>query len=268
MSYQTTLKYIAPALAVALIMLAIAWAVELRPAGATADQSAEPVPSIVLADNQTAALPYDAIQVSGHGTVTGAPDLANLSLSITVTEETVAGASATAATTTQSVRDALIENGVAVDDIATSHFRIRKDYKYGPEGEELIGYQVSNGLSVTVRDVDKVGSIIDAAIVAGGDYFVFNNLSFQISDTTELERQAREAAVTDMMTRAEQIAEFSGRTLGDLKMVSEGGGADLFGSVVERGFAPFAAAASFDTPITAGENSVSVYVLGVYELRR
>ena len=268
MSYQATLKYVAPALAVALILLVAAWALGLRPAAATAERGSEPTVIPSQGGDQVVALPYDAIQVSGHGTATGAPDLANLSLSVTVVEDTVAGASATAATTTQSVREALMESGVAADDIATSYFRISEEKNYGPEGPEFVGYNVSNGLSVTVRDVDNVGSVIDAAIGAGGDHFMFNHLSFQISDTTELEREARENAVMDMMTRAEQIAEFSGRSLGDLKMVNEGGGADLFGSVVERAFAPVAAAASFDTPITAGENTVSVSVFGVYELRR
>lgn len=215
--------------------------------------------------SQAAVYPFDAIIVSGFGSAGAEPDLVRLSLAVSVTADTVADARETAAEAMTDVRAAVKRHRILDSDIATSHFRIHPEYEYGPDGRKQIGYTVSNGLSVTVRDIDNAASVIDDSIAAGGDHFVFNGLSFGFADTTELEAAAREAAVDDMRAKANQLAEFSGRQLGDLKMVSEG---DFSGPQV-----PFSAAiarsesADFDTPISSGEVAVTVSVSGVYELK-
>ena len=219
---------------------------------------------------QTVGYSYDAVQVAGYGKATGVPDVATLSLGVEVIDDTVAAARRRAAESLQEVKDALTEKGIAEADIATSHFRIRPDYDYNQEGgRTLIGYRVSNGLRVTVRDTvtdtDNVGPIIDAAVEAGGDDIVFNSLRFSFSDTSAMELQAREAAVADLAAKAGQLAESAGRELGDLKLLTEGGGG---GGGIFREFALEAAAAAYasDTPITAGEGEITVVVFGVYEL--
>ncbi len=215
--------------------------------------------------SQAAVYPFDAIMVTGFGSASAAPDLVRLSLAVSVTDDTVADARETAAEAMTDVRASLKRHRILDSDIATSHFRIHPEYEYGPDGRDQIGYTVSNGLSVTVRDIDKAASVIDDAIAAGGDHLVFNGLNFGVSDTTELEKSAREDAVDDMREKASQLAEFSGRELGDLKVVSEG---DFGGRQV-----PFAAAlvrdesAGFDTPISSGEVAVTVSISGVYELK-
>ena len=110
------------------------------------------------------------------------------------------------------------------------------------------------------------GPIIDAAVAAGGDDIVFNSLSFSFSDTSAMELQAREAAVADLAAKAGQLAEFAGRELGDLKLLTEGGGGGgIFpeAAVLQLfGFASY----GLDTPVTAGEGEVTVIVFGIYEL--
>ena len=200
------------------------------------------------------------------------PDVATLSLGVEVIDDTVAEARRRAAESLQEVKEALTEKGIAETDIGTSHFRIRPDYDYSQEGgRTLIGYRVSNGLRVTVRDTvtdtDNVGPIIDAAVAAGGDDIVFNSLSFSFSDTSAMELQAREAAVADLAAKAGQLAEFAGRELGDLKLLTEGGGGG--GGIFPEAavlLAAGSAAWGLDTPVTAGEGEVTVIVFGVYEL--
>jgi uncharacterized protein YggE len=170
--------------------------------------------------------------------------------------------------------DALAEQGIAESDIATSHFRIYPDYHYSDEGRELRGYQVSNGLRVTVRNTEterkteNLGPIIDAAVAAGGDDIVFNRLSFSFADTSAMEQKARDRAVADLEAKAERLARAAGRELGDLKLLTEGVGG--FGGGIFQEAALFAldSAASYglDTPITAGEGEVTVVVSGIYEL--
>ena len=221
---------------------------------------------------QTVGYSYDAVQVAGYGKATGVPDVATLSLGVEVIDDTVAEARSRAAESLQEVKDALTEKGIAEADIGTSHFRIRPDYDYSQEGgRTLIGYRVSNGLRVTVRDTatdtDNVGPIIDAAVAAGGDDIVFNSLSFSFSDTSAMELQAREAAVADLEAKAGKLAEFAGRELGDLKLLTEGGGGG--GGIFPEAavlLAAGSAAYGLDSLVTAGEGEVTVIVFGVYEL--
>lgn len=214
--------------------------------------------------SQSVTYPFDAIVVSGTGSATGVPDLAKLSLAVSVTADTVAAARNSAAESMTDVRAALKRHRILDSDIATSHFRIHPQYEYKPDGREQIGYTVSNGLTVTVRDTDKVAAVIDSAVAAGGDHLVFNNLSFTFSETGDLQKEARESAVADMREKAAQLAQFSGRELGDLKLVSEGsfGGQSFPAPAALR-----AESASFDTPISTGESAVTVSISGVYELK-
>ena len=264
MPYQNVVKYILPTIAVVLLMLVAAWAFNLPPVSAITDRDERPVVSTTTGQDLLTDDQIDVVHVSGRGSATASPDLAKLSLAVSVNADTVVEARNTAATTMTAVRNALEDEDIDEDDISTSHFRIYPNYEYGPDGREQDGYTVENGLNVTVRDPDEVGTVIDAAITAGGDHIVFNNLNFVISDTSELEEEAREAAIDNLQEKAEQIAEFADRELGDLKIVSEfpigGDGPSLL-----RGFALESAAAS-DTPISAGEGKVTVVVYGIYEL--
>lgn len=215
--------------------------------------------------SQAAVYPFDAIVVTGFGSASAPPDLVRLSLAVSVTADNVAAARETAAGAMTDVRASLKRHRILDSDIATSHFRIHPEYEYGPDGRDQIGYTVSNGLSVTVRDIDKAASVIDDAIAAGGDHLVFNGLNFGLSDTTELEKSAREAAVDDMREKASQLAEFSGGELGDLKVVSEG---DFGGPQVPfPGALARAESADLETPISSGEVAVTVGISGVYELK-
>ena len=267
MSYLNAIKYVAPIAAALVIMLIAAWAFDLPPVSALNDRGVDPSSSSPNENGQFSASPYDLVQVSGTGSASGKPDLARLSLAVSVTQETVAAARTTAAQAMENVQTALADNGIDDVDIATSHFLIHPEYEYQEGTRVQVGYTVRNGISVTVRSIDTVGTIIDASVEAGGDHIVFNGLNFEISDPSDLERDARKDAVEDMQTKAEQMAEFSGRTLGDLKMVSESPiGPDLFAPVLA--FAASASTREFDTPISTGENAVTVSVHGVYELRR
>ena len=213
----------------------------------------------------SAVYPFDAIVVTGSGSASGVPDFAKLSLAVSVTADTVADARNSAAESMKDVRAALKRQRILDSDIATSHFRIHPQYEYGPDGREQVGYTVSNGLTVTVRDTDKVAAVIDSAISAGGDHLVFNNLGFSFSDPAELVKKAREAAVADMREKASQLAEFSDRELGDLKVISEG----VFNesNLPDGAFLLRAESADFDTPISTGEGAVTVNITGVYGLK-
>ena len=162
-----------------------------------------------------------SISVSGTGEVRAEPDIATMTLGVETRAETVAEARADAARAAAAVIAALRDGGVAEDDIRTTYFSINAVYDYGGERPVLDGYSVSNTVTVTVRDIDATGALIDAAAAAGGDATRFNGLSFGHDDPAEYTRAARELAVEDARDKAEQLAGLTGVTLGDPLAISE-----------------------------------------------
>jgi len=166
------------------------------------------------------------IWVSGTGKVTATPDIAILSLGIESQETTVAEAQANANEAMADVMVALKDAGIADEDIQTQYFSIREvtnwEVRYdGGEKEVVIGYEVTNTVSVKVRDVTKAGVVIDAVVAAGGDLTRVNGINFTVEDPTPYYEQAREQAADYAKAKAEQMAELSGVTLGSPTYISE-----------------------------------------------
>ncbi|MCH8298387.1 MAG: SIMPL domain-containing protein, partial [Chloroflexi bacterium] len=130
----------------------------------------------------------------------------------------------------------------------------------------LIGYQVTNTLTVKVRDLDNMGGIIDGVTEAAGDLTRVNRVSFTIEDTKPLQAQAREEAIADMLAKANDMARLAGVELGKLVFLTETGGG------VPQSFARLEAAPAFgfassqSTSILAGELDVNVNVQGVFDI--
>lgn len=266
MTLRITRKYILAAGILALAAIALAaWGLQQRAATAVSDDRA--VTSGAAAVNQVAGAAYDVIEVTGTGTATGSPDLATVALRVSVTADPVTEARERAAATTRRVLDALEANRVAYSDIKTNRFTIQREYDWSDGQQTFIGYTVNNGLEATVRNVANLGAIIDDAVVAGGEQIRFDYVNFGFADTAGMERQARQAAVAEMQEKAAQLAEFAGRELGGLKSLAEVGPAGYPGPYAE-GLRSLADAAYGElTPVAPGEDTVSVVVHGVYELR-
>lgn len=143
-----------------------------------------------------------------------------------------------------------------------------------PKGQEcfqeyrsvITGYEVRNNLTVKVRDLASVDDVIDGAVDAGGDNIRFNGLNFSMEDTTELEMEARSAAVAELESKAGELASLAGVELGDLVYLTETGG---FQPPIVRAEFAFARAAAdssggVSTPISPGEVSIEVNVVGQY----
>ena len=168
----------------------------------------------------------EGIWVNGNGKVYATPDIALLSLGIEVQEETVALAQASASEAMEKVMEALKNEGVAEEDIQTQQFNIRKVsewevvYDEG-EKEQIIGYRVTNIVTVKVREIENVGTIIDAVAVAGGDLTRIDSIGFTVDDPTPYYKEARAQAVEYAKAKAEQLADLSGVELGKPTYISE-----------------------------------------------
>lgn len=163
----------------------------------------------------------NGIAVSGVGRVSAAPDVAILTVGVTVERPQLEDARNTAASAMQGVVNALKAGGVADKDIQTTQFSVQPMYDYFGR-PSLRGYQVSNVVTAKLRKLDDAGKVIDAAVKAGGNDAIVQGIRFTIDDTTKLEAQAREAAMKQAKERAEQLAKTGGVDLGKAVSITEG----------------------------------------------
>jgi len=197
------------------------------------------------------------ISVSGTGEASGAPDLALVELGVSAEGKTVKEARDTAATAMNDVLDALKGDDVAEKDVQTRQFRIEPEYQYPDGKQELIGFRVTNIVEAKVRDLDRVGEVIDDVAKAGGDIVQIQGLSFTIEKPEDLRAQARQEAMADARARAEGLAELAGVKLGKPISVTESAVAP---PTAFREAAPMGQGGGEATPIQAGELEVSVTV--------
>ena len=208
------------------------------------------------------------IHVTGAGTASATPDIAILSLGVEGQARTVAEANAIAANAIAAVLAVLRESGVDDVDMKTQHFSIQPQYSFNRDTgvQSLTGYRVTNSLVVTLRDLDAVGSIIDAAAAAGGDATRINSIGFRVEDGVALEAEARVLALADAVAKADLFAEATGVTRGKLVFITESSFQQFARSesafALDGGFAASAA----PTEILAGEFDVRVSVQAVFAI--
>lgn len=210
---------------------------------------------------------YNTITVTGSGDATGAPDVAYIQLGVNVSDANAGTAIDEANTIITAVRAALIQAGVADEDIQTTSFNVYSEDLYDPLTGQPSGevrYHVQNILNVTVRDVATTGAVLDAALSAGANNVL--GLSFSISDTSALEADARAQAIEDARARAQQLADVLGVTLGEPVVVSE----TFFGPgpVFTGGLGGGGGAAPAEVPVSAGQLTVSVQVNVTFAISR
>lgn len=203
------------------------------------------------------------ISVSGTGQASGAPDLALLDLGVSTEGKTVKEARDAAATAMNAVNDAVKGDGVAEKDVQTQQFSIEPEYQYPDGKQELIGFRVTNIVEVKVRDLDRVGEVIDDVAAAGGEVVQVQSLTFTIEKPETLRAQARQEAVADASARAASLADLAGVKLGKPISVTETTGTPpiRFGIA-----APSAQGGAESTPIQPGELEVSVTVDVLYAI--
>lgn len=213
-------------------------------------------------ETQVTVSPNEAtgISVAGVGRVNVVPDIALLNLGVEVTRPTVAEARGEAASAMDAVEASLIENGVAEADIQTMFFNIYPQYFYSEnEPPRITGFVVSNQVEVKVRNIDTVTTVLDSAIDAGGDNVRVNNISFTVDQPEQYLDQAREQAVNDARTRAEQLATLAGVELGNIRAISEsfGGGIQPPIPMMERSVAQTGGS---DSSLNPGETRITLTV--------
>lgn len=158
------------------------------------------------------------VTVSGTATITAKPDEAVISLGVQTQANTAQAALADNATKMTALIAALTDKGIAKDDIATSYVSIYPTY--GNNGMDITGYQAVNQVDVTVRDISKVGEVIDEAVKAGAN--LSNGITFKLSDENQGVNQALADAVANARSKAETLAGAGDAQLGQVVSIQEG----------------------------------------------
>ncbi len=198
------------------------------------------------------------VNVNGVGEVQGAPDTLTARIGVQVSAEDVTAAIEEANAAATSVTDAVVAAGVDRADIQTQQVSIDPQYSGAlPGGDSTIsGYQATNTLQVTVRDLSKASAVLGDATSAGGNATRISGVSFRIDDDSELIADARSRAFADARDRAEQYAGLAGGELGDVVSITE----SITGQEQPTSFRDSAGAASMAVPIEPGQQTVSVSV--------
>ena len=208
----------------------------------------------------------EGIWVTGSGKVSAVPDIATLRLGIEAQEASVATAQSQAAEAMDRVMAALTDNGVAKKDIQTQYFNIRRVTKWDKvkEQEVVIGYRVTNMVIAKIREIDKIGSIIDAVAAAGGDFTRIDSIGFSVDDPSAYYEEARQKAVADAEAKAKQLAELAGVRLGKPTYISES--THLPPTIYRQDVYEKVAGAPMETPISPGEMEISLTVQLAYAI--
>lgn len=206
------------------------------------------------------------LAVSAEGRVESAPDMATLSLGVLTEGQTAAAALADNSRRMNALTQALRGAGVAERDIQTSNVSVNPQYVYAEnQRPRITGYQANNTVSVRVRNLDRLGRIIDAAVEAGGN--TVNGVSFSHQDPEAQLDAARREAAAAARRRAELYAQAFGLRVHRVVAISEAGGyappmpMPVFARMETDG------AAAPPPPVAPGEISTSISVNVTYELR-
>lgn len=210
-------------------------------------------------DNQ----PPPRILVTGQGTIDIAPDMAVLVLTVTREADTARAALTANSAAMGDVLRAMQAQGIAESDLQTSNFSIRPVYTRPPrkssgemEAPKIVGYTVRNSLSVRVRDISKVGAVLDKSVTMGvneGGSILFTN-----DDPSAAITQARVKAVQEATAKAGTLAQAAGVKIGRILEISE---QSFNPRPMLMARAEMSMARSADAvPVATGENTYKVMV--------
>ena len=209
-----------------------------------------------------------SVSVVGVGRATVVPDRFTFSVGVQTMAATVDDAVAENNRKVQNVIAALKRAGAADKDIQTANFNIwpQQDYSENRQIPRIIGYQVSNNISVRSAKIADAGKLLGVAIGAGVNNS--SGLQFEVSDPARGRDRGLKAAFDDAKAKAELLAQAAGRSLGRAIVISEGGATVPPPQPMPKAMMMEArAASSQDVPVESGSQELTFTVNVTFELR-
>ncbi len=216
------------------------------------------------------------ISVSGHGKVSVPPNVADISVGVVSQAKTAREALSANSEKMEALQQVLKERGVAAKDVQTTNINVSPRYSQPPPHNpqnpvhefvpQIVGYDVANSVSVTARDLAKLGALLDAVVTAGANQM--HGISFRVDEPGAILDAARKKAMADAKKKAELMAGEAGVVVGFPISIR-----DEAASFPQPQFAPMMAGRAMNmmaapsVPVAAGEQELSVTVHVVYELK-
>ncbi|MGC0363762.1 uncharacterized protein YggE [Rhodococcus sp. 27YEA15] len=171
---------------------------------------------------------YATVTVVGSATVSAVPDLASLTIGVSVTDSSISSAFDAVTRVSNALTGTLHSRGISGEDVRSSGLSAHPQTRWTDSGvNEHVGFTVSTTYRVVLRDLapdspNSVGAVITECVVVGGDAVTVDGLEFDLEDRSELTRQARDAAWARARSTAQQYADLAGMTLrGALDVVED-----------------------------------------------
>lgn len=228
--------------------------------GASMTANAQTVPTVVASD-------ATLLNISAQADAKRVPDVATLSAGVVT--QAVDGNTAMRENAVQmdKVMAAIKAAGIAEPDIQTSGINLSPQYRYADnEAPRITGYQANNTVSLKVRDITKLGKVLDSLAAQGANQI--NGPSFEIDQPEPVYDEARLAALKKAQARAETYAKSLGLRVRRIVSISEGNQGGFRPMPMMAMAAGRSAKAEMDTAVSPGESSVSVSLDVVFELGR
>lgn len=146
------------------------------------------------------------LKVNGKGMVEAEPDMALVSIGVITKDKNIENAQNLNNQISQKLINALLQLGIAKEDIKTSSYSIYPEYDYIEEKQILTGYNVTHILEVKVKDINMVGEVIDTAVKNGASQI--NRVDFTIEDAKNHYNRALKLALKEAASKAQSIAAF------------------------------------------------------------
>lgn len=201
------------------------------------------------------------ISVTGIGASEMTPDIATLSLGVSTGAATAREALDANNAAMTAIIDGLKELGFGVTDMQTTGLGVSPQYAYENNSlPRLIGYQASNGVTLRVKDIARLGEIVDIVVSKGANQI--NSLTFDVADKTSAMDEARRKAVENARAKAEIMASAAGATVGRVISISEG----FMSSPGPVAVQTMRADSAASVPIAAGQVGLEAQVSVVFEL--
>ena len=200
------------------------------------------------------------LTAEGTGTVFAEPDIVVITIGVTTRGDTPAAALSANNADMQAVIDAVLAAGVEEADVATSGFSINPVYSELRENNQsprIVGYNVSNQVTVRIRDFDSSGDVLNQVVAAGANQI--NGIRFDIAEPEPLRDEAMEAAIADARRKAELMAAAAGVRIVRVLSVS------AYGNVQPQ-FEMAARVSANTVPIMGGEQAITANATLTFEI--
>lgn len=205
------------------------------------------------------------ISLSGHGEVRATPDIAYVTSGVVTQGATAADALAANTKAMTDLFAALKDSGIEDRDVQTSNFSVQPRYDFSNnQAPKMVGYDVSNNVTVTLRKVDTLGALLDRMVQSGSNQI--SGISFDVSKPDDAMDEARKLATEDATRKAKVYAKAMGIELGNVMQVSEGSAAQppmpmVRSTMMKADSAP-------PVPMAAGEQTLAVDVNVIWEIKQ